>query len=149
MSEPYHYTECGLEDVYLVNGFKTVQTPFGEGVQIVDTDALHMAIGLNICDNANTITSEEFRFLRVEMSLSQKNLAQFMGVSDQTIGRIEKGKTESKELAGRFLKALYLEHIEEDSSLKKLCLELAQIDNEDDIQKTFELTDTSGWNIAA
>jgi putative transcriptional regulator len=41
----YHYRECGLDNIYLLNGFDPVETPRGVSVQIRDREGLHLAIG--------------------------------------------------------------------------------------------------------
>ena len=43
--EMYHYTESGLDNVYLVNGFEFIPSPSGKSVVIQDIDGLHNAIG--------------------------------------------------------------------------------------------------------
>ena len=43
-NEPYHYTECGLDYVWLRNGFKRHETPYGSGVAITEADQLHKVI---------------------------------------------------------------------------------------------------------
>ena len=45
MKGNYHYTGCGLDNIYLANGFERKVTPYGEGVSIADADGLHEAIG--------------------------------------------------------------------------------------------------------
>ncbi len=45
-SSAYHYTECGLEGIYIVGGYKFIDTPRGRAVSIKDMDELHRAIGL-------------------------------------------------------------------------------------------------------
>ena len=42
----YHYSECGLDNIYLYNGFEFVETPRGRAVNIRDIEGLHRAIGL-------------------------------------------------------------------------------------------------------
>jgi len=148
MGNLYHYTESGLDNIYLVNGFSHSETVYGKGIEIERMDKLHVAIGVDICNSATPLTPREFRFLRVEMGLSQKNLGEFMGVDAQTIARWEKGQSSST-IADRFIRALYLEHVKENSSLKELCDELSQIDNKESKDKSFELDSSTGWHIAA
>ena len=149
MENLYHYTESGLDNIYLVNGVVQTKTPYGEVTKIEHMEQLHATIGSIICGESNLINNKEFRYLRVEMGLSQKNLGEFMGVDSQTIARWEKGETDIKGPADRMIRVLYLEHIKEDSSLKKLCDELSKIDNQDHEDLSFELNTNTGWNIAA
>ena len=50
-NEIYHYTECGLDGVYLVNGFDFVNGASGRRVVIKDIDGLHAAIGRKLIDS--------------------------------------------------------------------------------------------------
>ena len=51
MSELFHYQSCGLDNVWLRNGFQIKQTAYGETVAIADVTGLHNTIGLFITDN--------------------------------------------------------------------------------------------------
>ena len=42
----YHYTECGLNNIYLVNGYYIIETKRGKAVSINDVDGLHRVIGM-------------------------------------------------------------------------------------------------------
>jgi hypothetical protein len=41
MPEGYHYTRCGLDYVYLLNGYEVRETAHGRGLAIEDGDDLH------------------------------------------------------------------------------------------------------------
>lgn len=56
---PYHYTECGLKNVYLLNGFNTIETPQGKAVSIHDIFGLHRAIGILIITTQKDLTGDE------------------------------------------------------------------------------------------
>ena len=45
---PLHYRACGLEDVYLLNGFEWEDTEHGRAVTIHNIEGLHNAIGMTI-----------------------------------------------------------------------------------------------------
>ena len=64
MTDRYHYTQCGLDYVYLENGFRLEETPYGAGVSIEDADELHEAIALSIITSPHAIRGQELRFLR-------------------------------------------------------------------------------------
>jgi putative transcriptional regulator len=110
LAEPYRYRACGLDYVYLLNGVTQRHTAYGAMVSIENVHALHHAIGLQIVENAQTIVGAEFRFLRKQMGLSQRELASRMHTSDQTVANYEKGKTEPGP-ADAFLRIYYLLHI--------------------------------------
>ena len=105
----YHYTESGLSNVYLVNGF-TVEVEDGEEfTSIDDANGLHKAIAMAIVDSKRPLTHEEFKFLRVELNLSQKALGKSFGVDEQTIARYEKEQTKIPRTTDAALRALYVE----------------------------------------
>jgi transcriptional regulator with XRE-family HTH domain len=90
--EPLHYTACGLDDVYLVNGF-TRDVVDGEGyLTIEDLDGLWKAIGLSLMTR-KVLAPKEIKFLRDHMGFTQAQLGGRLRVSDQTIARWEKGET--------------------------------------------------------
>lgn len=90
---PYHYAMCGLDDVYLSNGFEITTTDDGEAVTIANIDGLHDAIAMHIVKMERPLRPREFRFLRKEMNLTQEQLANKLGVDGQTIARYEKDIT--------------------------------------------------------
>src|SRR4051812_19378059 len=42
---PIQYTDCGLDDVYLVSGYEKEESHHGESLSIKNLDELHEAIG--------------------------------------------------------------------------------------------------------
>ena len=86
----YHYTECGLPNVYLKNGF-TIEHIDGEDyTSIDDMNNLHVAIAQTIADSHTPLCPAEFKFLRIELNLSQKMPGHRFGVSEQTIATLRK-----------------------------------------------------------
>ncbi len=111
----YHYEESGLSNVYLKNGF-TVEEEDGEMfTSIDDMNGLHDAIAQIVVDSKKSLTHEEFRFLRLELNVSQKVLANRFGVSDQTIARYEKGESEIPRTTDVALRVLYMESQEKNN----------------------------------
>ena len=88
----YHYTECGLSNIYLINGYKIIETNQGKAVSINDIDGLHKAIGMLLVSSKKDFLGDEIRFIRHEMLMSQDTLAHLLGVSEQTIRRWENDK---------------------------------------------------------
>ena len=85
----YHYTESGLDHIWLEDGFTLENHPnYGELVSIWNVRNLHLAIGRWLIDQPRRLTGAEFRFLRTEMDLSQRLLGQLLGVTDQAIAAI-------------------------------------------------------------
>ena len=147
-TECYHYTECGLGGIYLAGGYKIVESPTGRHVTIKDIDGLHKAIGQNLIFNKKDLDGNEIRFLRHELGLSQTLLANLLDVSEQSINRWERGKTNINKPAEALIRALYAEHIEDQGGIKRMLRRI--IDLEDRMDETLTLHKRSGklWEPA-
>jgi len=110
-TEMYQFAECGLDNIYLKNGFKKTITPEGEAISIHDLQGLLKTIGKCILGKAEPLSGKEFRFLRIEMDLSQKAIGSLMEKTDQTIANWEKGKEPVPALADKAIRDLYSESI--------------------------------------
>jgi DNA-binding transcriptional regulator YiaG len=87
----YHYTDGGLRNVWLVNGFEVKQTPFGEAVSFHDIDGLTQAICTALTEKSGKLTGAELRYIRSGgMLLSQPSLGKLVGIDGQSIARWEK-----------------------------------------------------------
>lgn len=106
--ERYHYLECGLDDVYLVNGFERFKTARGTSIAIKEIDKLHQAIGEHLCRDKKELSGKEIRFLRQEMLMSQARLANLLGVSEQTVHRWEKEKVSTPRASESLIRLLYM-----------------------------------------
>ena len=106
----YHYKECGLSDVWLIDGFKIVDDEeYGELVSISSVHDLHKTIGLYLINEKPELNGEEIRFLRKELNLSQKNLAGILRVNESTVRNWESDRVEIGKPAELVLRALYKE----------------------------------------
>jgi transcriptional regulator with XRE-family HTH domain len=123
----YHYTQCGLDNIYLKNGYKEENTGYGTGVSIYDIEDLHKVIARGIVNKEDRLTAKEFRFLRIEMDYSQVTLGKLMGLTDQQIANYEKSKTPITNLADKAIRDLYQESINE-SPVAGLLAKIAEID---------------------
>lgn len=144
----YHYTECGLDNVYLLNGFEPVDTPRGLGVTIRNREGLHRAIGLWLVRDKRNLTGKEFRFLRHELNLTQQNLAELLGVNVQAIARWEKGRTKEPidGPAQRMLRLMYSEVVSRNEAIMEPLRRLAELDELIHEEEELEFEDTEeGW----
>jgi len=91
--ETLHYTACGLDDVYLINGFTRDTVDGEEFLTIENLDGLWKAIGLHLVTSRKVLAPKEIKFLRDHMELTQAELGGRLRVSDQTVARWEKGET--------------------------------------------------------
>lgn len=149
--ERYHYSESGLDNVWLVNGFEVMETSYGEAVSIHDLEGLHRVIGTTLCNQAPPLSPQEFRFLRIEMDMSQKALGLLLGKEEQTISLYERGKQDIPALADRVIRKLYKEYINEDGDLRELLEEMVYLDNEiDSMKRDLDFEETpDGWHPKA
>jgi|GEM_PF-719547 len=106
----YHYTDGGLRNVWLANGYETRQTPYGQAVAIHDQEGLSRAICQALIKQPKPLTRAEFRYLRASgLMLSQAALAAMLGVDAQTVARWEKSARIPK-MADAMMRLMYLEH---------------------------------------
>jgi DNA-binding transcriptional regulator YiaG len=106
--EPLHYVECGLDNIYLRNGFTKEMLDGEEYLSVEDIDGLHKAIGLHIVLEKKAPTGKELKFLRGELDMTQSDLARVLSVTDQSVARWEKGQSEPNGPAVLALRLIYL-----------------------------------------
>ena len=123
----YHYTESGLNNVWLRNGFRNVQTPYGRGVAIDNVSGLHRAISQTLLRKKPHWSGAEFRFIRKELDMSQAALAFYFGNDVQSIARWEK-RGRVPEMADRFLRMLYREHTDGNEKIIEIIRRLNDMD---------------------
>jgi DNA-binding transcriptional regulator YiaG len=152
MTAPYHYTECGLDYVWLANGFDMFPGPEGDLISIRDIDGLHRAIGQWLVHERKALTGPELRFLRHELQLSQAALAHLLGVDAQTVARWEKsgrtGRNRPNPAAERTIRLLYLEHIGDEDGISATLKIVADLEDRD-AQRITAFEDDGGWALAA
>ena len=86
----YQYKQSGLDNVWLVNGFEVISTPYGNAVKFENANELDGAIAKALLHKNEVMNGKEFRFLRQQIGMSQNDVAQFMQLDVQTIARWEK-----------------------------------------------------------
>lgn len=142
------YKGCGLDDVYILGGYKTVNTNYGEGIAVDDIDGLHRAIGEFLVTQKKELSGKELRFLRKEMDLTQSELGKFIGISSQQVARWEKSHSAISGPADVLLRKLYLEHINGSISLRELVRELDETDSSVSDEQVFT-PDRGQWRAVA
>jgi putative transcriptional regulator len=150
-SDRYHYTECGLDNVYLLNGFEPVETPRGVGIRIRDREGLHLAISRLLVREKKDLNGKEFRFLRHELDMTQQVIANVLRVDTQTVARWEKGRTGAiPGPAQGMIRVLYEAKTGGNIEITRLLEELAELDEiihgDDDGTEAIDFEDTGeGW----
>lgn len=115
----YHYTESGLNNVWLQNGYNVISTPYGKAVSIDDADGLHELLATDLANKAGRLAGKEFRFLRTMLCLSQQSFAKMHGVSEQAVSLWERtGKV--PKAADIMLRMLILERFNGDGKITEV-----------------------------
>lgn len=143
----YHYTESGLQNVWLKNGYVIRETPYGKGVSIHDIAGLHKVIGIAIARKPK-LTGAELRFLRKEMGMSQAALALLVGSTDQNVSLWER-RGRIPKTSDRLIRLLYAEHSSgKNVKIKELIERINTLDKVTQEKLEFETTKQE-WKEAA
>ena len=110
MSE-YHYTECGLQNVF-IKGLEPVKDADGDlCIEIPAVNYLHNAIAEGIIRHPSAMSGAELRFLRTEMGYTQVEISGLIHAERQTIGGWERGKSPIDPLAETVIRQLAIEKL--------------------------------------
>lgn len=139
----YHYTDGGLRNVWLANGYQMKKTPYGKAVAYDDFEGLTQAICKALTKKPSKLTGAEFRYLRNGLMLSQPSLGQMLGVSGQAVALWEKSGKVPK-MADAMIRLIYTAHTNGDERVKNIVTAL----NEGE-RFTVTLSETAkGWQAS-
>lgn len=125
----YHYKECGLDYVWLRDGFDYRDTSRGRLVRINDRDGLHAAIARWIVANPAKLRGQEVRFLRSMLRLSQEGFGKLLRQSRATIARWEgEGNKAIPSGSANWLRVVYMKRAEGDGAVCRLLDLLTELD---------------------
>jgi|SRR5690554_2028022 len=143
-----HYTACGLDNIYLLDGFHVVEGKRGRSVRIEDQQGLHKAIGAFLIRQKRSLNGEELKFLRHELGLSQPALAHLLGESEQSVARREKRKQgwARPTPQERMLRFMFEERLGGNESLEEFLKALADLDAQQ--QEEVEFSKDGKWSLA-
>lgn len=123
----HHYTTCGLENVWLQNGYVEKVTAYGKAVAVVDADELHNTLALWLTNKPGRLTGKELRFLRTQLCLSQSSLATMMGATEQSVSLWERtGKVPKSNDA--LVRMIVLEKLEGDGKVSEVIDRINTVD---------------------
>jgi DNA-binding transcriptional regulator YiaG len=142
--KPYLYKQCGLDNVYLLNGFSVHETPDGKAIAVQDVEGLHRAIAMHLCLNKANLIGKEFKFLRKLLDKTQADIATLFKCDSQTVARWEKEKSAINGPAEQMIRLLYLNEVH---NIRKLVTELAELDEKE--QKGMNFRKDGDWLEAA
>jgi putative transcriptional regulator len=106
-----HYPDCGMDNIYLANGWRWEETPIGRFLHIKDDRNLFAALARHIIDHSHPPSGKELRYLRVYLNLNQADLGKLLGLSDQQVARWEKETSKIEPAVLRLFSLLVRERI--------------------------------------
>jgi len=146
------YNDCGLRNIWLKNGYRyEVIKGHGKCLEITDINGLHNSIAHQLVNYRKRLSGAEIRFLRVEMGMAQKRLADCLGVDEQTVSLWERSKRRPTVAAERMMRLLYLEHADGKTKVAKMIAQWNDADRlepKEEAKQVFQETD-EGWRMAA
>jgi DNA-binding transcriptional regulator YiaG len=116
----YRFTDGGLSNIWLANGYEIHETAYSKAVSFHDLDGLTRAICIALVERQAPINGDEFRYLRQALCLSQVALGQLMGKTDQAVAKWEKSGEPIPKLADFAMRALYRLHANHDDTIRNL-----------------------------
>ncbi|MBV9842193.1 MAG: helix-turn-helix domain-containing protein [Sphingomonadaceae bacterium] len=123
---PFQYKRCGLDNIYLLNGFEAECEDGERYVTVLDVDGLHKAIGVHLVTNRKTLAPKEIKFLRRTLNFTQAEMGRLIGQSDQQIARWEKGENNISGPADRLLRLMFVYTLLKDDDSIPLPMEFLQ-----------------------
>lgn len=123
----FRFTDGGLRNVWLANGYTTERTPYGEAVSIQDLPGLVQAICKALIRKKSRLSAAEFRYLRQAMLMSRNSLGKALGRSDQSVAIWEKQGRIPK-FADSMMRVLYAAHSEGNEKVKNIIHALTDAD---------------------
>ena len=108
---PYHYTECGLDNIIIEADLIAIDDKGEKIVTIPAIGQLHNIIAQGLVAQENALSGTEIRFLRTEMGMTQAELAQLLHRDTQTVGRWERGEVALDATQDIFIRQLAAEKL--------------------------------------
>lgn len=130
---PRLYETCGLDNIWLVDGFEIVRHAGEELIQPEDVEGLHKAITLHLVRFRKDLGGREIRFIRRAIDMTQGELAHRLGTGVQTVARWEKDKVSIPGPEDRLLRITTILAVSDPDTFAKLILEMPK--NLDDLDE--------------
>lgn len=146
---PFHYKGCGLDDIWLMNGYDVEKVEGEEVVSVRNLDGLWEAIAAYLVTRKKVLGGKEIRFLRTQLNLTQSELARLLGCDGQQVARYEKGANRMPGPADRVLRMLVREHYDGEVSARDILNALDVLDGRVEERHVFSATPEGCWKAAA
>ncbi len=108
----HHYTECGLQNVYIGGISKMTDDDGDDVILILAINQLHRVIAAGIVSHVKGMDGAELRFLRTEMGYTQAELAVLVHRDKQSIGRWERSEKEIDGSSEAVIRKLAIEKLD-------------------------------------
>ena len=118
--EPVLYRACGLDQIYLLNGYDLEDHDGEQHMSVQKMEELHQAIGRHLVTHRKGLVPKEIRFLRNTMDLTQAELAARLGNNAQSVARWEKGECEVPGASEKLLRVVFLASLFTDAEMSAL-----------------------------
>lgn len=136
-AEPYPYRACGLDNIFLLNGYDVHEHDGESAVSVKQEDELLQAIGRHVVFTRKALSGKEIRFLRNVLDMTQNELANKLGTTAQTLARWEKGEFEITGPAEKLLRIVFIIHAGTDEEREVLLKAIEDaLDQLDEIDQT-------------
>lgn len=146
---PFHYTACGLDNVYLTSGY-TVEEHHGECfVAVKDAEELHAAIAEALVTRKKVLDGAEVRFLRKLLAYTQARLASMLGLTAQQVARYEKGASALEGAADTLLRGYVICKLRGETDLLAEIERIRESDEPSRDHLTLVHTSEHEWKMAA
>jgi len=107
--QPYHYKESGLDNVFLYGIIQYKCNHCGEEApEIPNLKDLHLLIGKSIICSNEYLSSREIIYLRKELGLKSKEVAELLSVTSQEYSKWENSKDIISPGCDKHLRLLYV-----------------------------------------
>jgi len=113
--EPYHYKASGLDNVYVYGLTQFECEECGRYVEIPKVKLLHRLIAREIVCSESTLQGLEIRFLRKEMRMKGREMAEALSVDESTYSRWEHGKTRPSPVYEKMIRLMFIMTMEKET----------------------------------
>ncbi len=112
------FAGCGLDNVYLKDGFKTMEFKGGKAYSCVDIKGLYLAIGRSLALSRHPLSGREFRFLRNALQWSQTEAGATLDKTCQAVAKWEKGVNPVARADGHVIRLAWLRRFDQGSIVR-------------------------------
>jgi len=106
--QTYHYKECGLDNVYLLNlEFRACDSCGNKAPRLTRMPELHATIARAVALQPCPLRGQDIRFLRKQLGFSAKEWATFLRTDASTLSRWENDQQEIGTQSDSLIRLLY------------------------------------------